>query len=66
MSGNVRLYRSWRQQKLADSKIAETYLDAAFDDSPRMLLKALLNVAQARQNVAAIAARKKVASRGKN
>jgi probable addiction module antidote protein len=38
-----------------DPQIAEGYLNDALEDSPQMFLKALLNVTQAQQNVAAVA-----------
>ena len=49
-------YHSWQLGKLADPKIAASYLNAAMDDSPEMFLKAVMNVAQA-QRVASIAKR---------
>ncbi len=42
-------YQSWRLSKLADPFNAASYLNAAINDSPEMFLKALRNVAQARQ-----------------
>ena len=47
MAMKTRDYDSWRLEKLADPEIAEGYLNAALEDSPQMLLKALLNVARA-------------------
>jgi probable addiction module antidote protein len=42
--------------ELADPQIAEAYLnDALQDDDPQTFLRALLNVTQAQQNVAAVA-----------
>lgn len=55
MPKRTRDYNSWRLEKLADPQIAEGYLNDALADSPQMFLKALLNVTQARQNVAAVA-----------
>jgi probable addiction module antidote protein len=55
MPKKTRDYHSWRLAKLADPEIAEGYLNAALQDSPQMFLKALLNVTQAQENVAAIA-----------
>lgn len=51
MANNTRDYDSWRLEKLADPEIAEGYLHSALEDSPQMLLKALLNVAKAQQKV---------------
>lgn len=48
-------YRSWQLQKLADPDIAASYLNEALSDSPKVFLKALRQVAQARQNVAQVA-----------
>lgn len=49
-------YGSWRLQKLADPQSADAYLnDALQDDDPQTFLRALLNVTQAQQNVAAVA-----------
>src|SRR5437016_6789781 len=42
-------YHSWRLEKLADPRIAASYLNAAMDDSPEMFLRAVMNVAQAQQ-----------------
>lgn len=42
-------YRSWQLEKLGDSRVAASYLNAAINDSPKMFLKALRNVAQAHQ-----------------
>jgi len=42
-------YHSWRLGKLADPRIAASYLNAAMDDSPEMFLRAVMNVAQAQQ-----------------
>lgn len=42
-------YNSWRLKKLADPRLAASYLDAALTDSKKMFLKALRNVKQARQ-----------------
>jgi DNA-binding phage protein len=53
MPKRTRDYHSWRLKKLTDPQIAEGYLNDALDDSPEMFLKALLNVTQAQQNVAA-------------
>lgn len=49
MPKTTRDYHSWRLQKLTDAKTAASYLNAAITDSREMFLKALLNVAQARQ-----------------
>lgn len=54
MPKRTRDHQSWRLKKLADPKIAESYLNAALEDSPEAFLKALLNVTQARQ-VSAVA-----------
>lgn len=57
MPKRTRDYDSWRLEKLADPQFAEGYLNDALADSPQMFLKALMNVTQAQQNVAAIATR---------
>ena len=40
-------YHSWLLTQLADPDEAASYLNAAIEDSPRMFLKALRNVAEA-------------------
>jgi probable addiction module antidote protein len=56
MPKRTRDYSSWRLEKLADPQIAKEYLNDALEDgSPEMFLKALLNVTQAQNNVAAVA-----------
>lgn len=49
MPKRTQSFQSWRQSKLADPLNAASYLNAAIEDSPEMFLKALRNVAQARQ-----------------
>lgn len=49
MPKKSRDYDSWRLEKLADPEIAEAYLKSALEDSPQMLLKALLNLTKAQQ-----------------
>lgn len=49
MPKRTRSYQSWRLSKLADPLNAASYLNAAIEDSTDMFLKALRNVAQARQ-----------------
>jgi probable addiction module antidote protein len=48
MPKRTRSYNSWRLTKLVDPQTAQAYLKAAMSDSPKMFLKALKNVAQAR------------------
>ncbi len=48
-------YNSWLAGKLADPKLAVSYLNGALGDSPEMFLKALGKVAQANQ-IAKVAA----------
>lgn len=55
MPKKTKSYSSWRLKKLRDPGIAQGYLNSALEDSPQMFLKALLNVTQARQSVAATA-----------
>ena len=45
----TRDYHSWLLGKLANSQTAAAYLNEALNDSRQMFLKALRNVAQARQ-----------------
>ena len=45
----TRPYRELLMEALQDSEEASAYLNAALDDSPESFLKALKNVAQARQ-----------------
>jgi len=47
-------YQAWKLRKLGNPKFAADYINEAAKDSPAMLLKALKNVAQARE-VAAVA-----------
>jgi probable addiction module antidote protein len=49
MPSKTRSYRSWQEEKLADPSLSANYLNAAMKDSPEMFLKAVRNVAQARQ-----------------
>jgi probable addiction module antidote protein len=49
MSSKTRPYRELLLERLANSEVASYYLNAALEDSPESFLKALKNVAQARQ-----------------
>ncbi len=49
MPKRTKSYNSWRLSKLTDPEVAASYVNAAISDSPEMFLKALRNVAQARQ-----------------
>jgi probable addiction module antidote protein len=49
MPKKTRPYSAWRLEKLADPAIASDYLNASLNESPEIFLKALKNVAQARQ-----------------
>jgi len=49
MPKRTRPYSDWRLEKLANPVIAAHYLDAAMEQSQENFLKALRNVAQARQ-----------------
>ncbi len=42
-------YNSWKLKKLADPRLAASYLNAALADSKELFLKALKNVKQAQQ-----------------
>jgi len=49
MPKKTRDYHSWLLGKLASPQTAADYLNGAMNDSPEMFLKALRNIAQARQ-----------------
>jgi probable addiction module antidote protein len=49
MPKKTRSYRSWQLERLANPKIAADYLNASLKDSSEIFLRALGNVAQARQ-----------------
>ena len=49
MPKRARDYHPWLLGKLADPQTAADYLNEAMNDSPEMFLKALRNIAQARQ-----------------
>jgi probable addiction module antidote protein len=48
----IRDHQDWLIEKLADPKRAASYLNTALEDSPRMFLEALRDVAQAQQMTA--------------
>jgi probable addiction module antidote protein len=49
MTSKTRPYRELLLERLANPEVAGHYLNAALEDSPESFLKALKNVAQARQ-----------------
>jgi probable addiction module antidote protein len=49
MTSKTRPYRELLLERLANPEVASYYLNAAIEDSPESFLKALKNVAQARQ-----------------
>jgi len=49
MLKRTRDYHPWLLEKLANPQTAADYLNEAMNDSPEMFLKALRNIAQARQ-----------------
>jgi probable addiction module antidote protein len=55
MAEELKDYREWQLQRLADPKRAARFLNAAYQDSPAMFLKALRKVAQARQPIKRVA-----------
>lgn len=61
MTKRTRPYRDELLAALADPVEAEHYINAALQDSPQMFLKALRNVAQARQRMSQVAREAKVA-----
>lgn len=49
MPKRTRSFRNWKLEKLSNPSLASNYLDAAMEDSQESYLKALREVAQARQ-----------------